>query len=67
MHNIMKSNTSTASDTQDDLTHNPEIVTHTSNGNFEKNELLDHLCLAPANETGDWSIDFAGCIGATYY
>ena len=34
-----ESNTSTASDAQGDLTHNPETVTPTSNGNFEQNIL----------------------------
>ena len=45
-----ESDAGTVSEAQIDLTRDPETVTHTSKGTFEKNiELPDHTCLALAD------------------
>ena len=51
-----ESNTATASDAQGNLTSDPETVTHTINGLFNKNYRvagLQYTCAAPANKPGD--------------
>ena len=49
-----ESNTANTSDTQGDLTRNPETVTYTSNGILNNVfELPDHNCLASDDKPGD--------------
>ena len=49
-------NTATVSDTQGNLTHNPEIVTHTSNGKFEQ-KLLSYRTIPVLPLSTDPGID----------
>ena len=51
-----ESNTATASDAQGDLTHNQEIVTQTSNGNFEQ-KILRNLTIPVLPPTMNPGID----------
>ena len=48
-----KSNTATASDAQGDITHNPETVTHTINGNLEQKILSKRTIYVLPYETKD--------------